>query len=323
MRQQLVFPVLAVLGFTALHAAPARAQTPEAPQGECHRCLGGFRFLPSSIVGDPFATTYFENATGGGMALDLKVPVRNISGETIDSLTGDVGFILADFTFQKSVAQWLALRTNLTMIGRVGTSTEALVASGASAAFAGALGATVPIVSRPQYLVSAVGDFRSGKEYEVDPYGFARQIVDEGYSQEAKEALLGSVKVNRWSLGVRGAWAVAPWIGLSGVVESGFVSKPSSDTKSLTTIAAQAGFDFEKRNQIPLGVSLAYRGQVGEGRKGNLNGGYRTWETGLYYTGRTAFQIGGEVLFSRVASGLDNVADLDALQFRLLTRIDF
>jgi hypothetical protein len=323
MRQQLVLPVLVALGLTALHAAPARAQSPQTPEGECHRCLGEFRFLPSSIVGDPFATTYFENATGGGMALDLKVPVRNLAGETVDSLRGDIGFLLLDFTYQKSVARWLALRTNVTAIGRVGTSTEAVVASGASAAFAGSLGATVPLLSRPSFLVSAVGDLRSGKEYEIDPYGFARSIVDDGYSAEAKETLLGSVKVNRWSLGVRGAWALQPWIGLSGLVESGLVTKTSSDSKSLSTFAAQAAFDLDRRFQFPLGISLAYRGQVGEGRKGNLNGGYRTIETGLYYTGRSAFVIGGEALFSRLASRDASVEDLDALQIRLLTRIDF
>src|SRR5690349_3055645 len=124
MRQTTVLPVFAALGFAALLAAPARAQTPQDSQTECHRCLDGFRFLPSSVVGDPFATTYFENATGGGMALDLKVPVRNLSGETIDSLKGDIGFFLLDFTYQKSVARWLALRTNVTAVGRVGTSTE-------------------------------------------------------------------------------------------------------------------------------------------------------------------------------------------------------
>jgi hypothetical protein len=328
MRQTTVVSVLAALGCAALGfaaplAAPARAQSSQDPQPECHRCLGGFRFLPSSVVGDPFATTYFDNATGGGMALDLKVPVRNIAGETVDSLRGNVGFLLVDFTYQKAVARWLALRAGVTGIGRVGTSTEAVVASGASAAFSGGLGATVPLWSRPQFLVSAAADYRTGKEYEIDPYTFVRTVVDEGYSPEAKAQLLGSEKVNRWSLGLRGAWAVASWIGLSGVAESGFVDKPTTSNKSLTTVSAQAGFDLLERYRLPLGISLGYRGQLGEGRKENLTGGYRTIETGLYYTGRPSFQIGGEALFSRISSRQATVPDLDAMQFRILTRIDF
>jgi len=54
----------------------------------------------------------------------------------------------------------------------------------------------------------------------------------------------------------------------------------------------------------------------------SIAGGYRTAQVGLYYTGRPEVQIGSDVFYSKnaVASG---GSDLDGIQFRLVTRIDF
>lgn len=307
---------LAALGLAALHAEAGHAQSP------CRRCLDGFRYLPSSIVGDAFATTHFENATGGGMALNLNVPVRNAEGATIDSLSGNIGFLLVDFGYQKRLAKWLGLHGGITAAGRIGTSIEAVAASGASAAFGWTLGATVPVLDRQTFLVSAVGDYRHNTQYDINPFEFAQQIINDGYGQGAKDTLLTSGGVNRWSLGGRGAWTVAPWIGLNAEVEVGAVDQ-SDDNKSVTSFGAQASIDFVKRSQVPVGVTLAYHGQSGSGRTGSLSGGYRSGELGLYYTGRPDFVIGGSFFLSRVAAQTADVPDLDALQFRVVTRIEF
>jgi hypothetical protein len=307
---------LAALGLAALHADAGHAQAP------CRRCLDGFRYLPSSIVGDAFATTHFENATGGGMALNLNVPVRNAEGATIDSLSGNIGFLLVDFGYQKRLARWLALNGTIIAAGRVGTSIEAVAASGASAAFGWALGATAPLLDRQKFLVSAVGEYRHNTEYDINPYEFAQQIVDSGYTQGAKDTLLTSGGVNRWALGLRGAYTIAPWVGLNGEIETGAVDQ-SSDSKSVTTFGAQVAFDFGKLSQIPVGVTLGYHGQTGSGRTGSLSGGYRSGEFGIYYVGRTDFVIGGSFFLSRVAAQNNDVPDLDALQFRVVTRIEF
>ena len=217
--------LVTALGFAVLSASTAGAQdaAQSAAQSSppCHRCLNGFRFVPSSVVDEPFTNTSFQNGTGGGMALDLKVPVRSLAGDTVNTLTGNIGFFLLDFEYQKSITKWLALRAGVSGIGRLGTSLEALVASGLSAAFGGSIGATVPIWTKPNFLISAVGDLRNNKQWQVDPYTFAKDIADSGYTPGAKAVLLASESVNRWSVGLRGAWAIKPWVGLSGVLEPG------------------------------------------------------------------------------------------------------
>ena len=84
-----------------------------------------------------------------------------------------------------------------------------------------------------------------------------------------------------------------------------------------------SGVDFAKLSRVPVGVSLAYRNQAGSGKTGNISGGYRSGEFGLFYTGRSEFIIGGDFFWSRIAVESAGVPDLDAVQFRLVTRIDF
>ena len=314
------------LGLAVVSFATAHAQTPAdsaSAQPSCHRCLDGFRFMPSSVINDVFASTHFQNATGAGMAVNLNVPVRNVEGETLGTLNGDIGFFLLDFEYQYSVAPWLALHAGIAGIGRIGTSVEALVASGVSAAFGGSFGAIVPFWRRPTFQVSAVGDVRRNTAYDVDPFGFAQQVADSGYSPDAKYVLLASEKVNRWSLGLRAAWAIAPWVGVVGVIEPGGAHGSTSGNGSLTTVGTSVGFDFAKRSRVPVGVSLAYRNQAGSSKTGNISGGYRSGEIGVFYTGRSEFTIGGDLFWSRIAVETPGVPDLDAVQFRLVTRIDF
>lgn len=310
--------IVTALGLVALSATTAEAQS----DSTCHRCLNGFRFIPSSVVDDPFAATFFQNSTGGGSAVNLSIPVRNLAGDTIRTINGSVGFLLVDFEYQQAVAKWLALRISAGGIGRLGTSIPSLVATGVSAAFGASFGATVPILSRPHYIVSAVADFRSNTQYDVDPFGFARQVADSTYDPESKSgALLSSYPVNRWSVGLRGAWGIAPWVGVSGELEPGGAHENSAN-KSLTTYGALVGFDFAKRHEWPIGLSLGYRGQSGSGKTGNIAGGYRTVQGGVYYTGRPAFQVGSDIFWSKIAVASDG-QDLNAVQFRLVTRLDF
>ena len=320
MRPRLFVTALGFAALAGLSASIAGAQS----SPPCHRCLNGFRFVPSSVVDEPFANTSFQNATGGGVAINLKVPVRNLDGDTVSTLDGTIGFFLLDFEYQKSIGRWLAVRAGVSGIGRLGTSVEALVASGLSAAFGGSLGVTVPIWKKPNFLISAVGDVRNNKQWDVNPYQFVKDVVDSGYTPENKDVLLGSERVNRWSVGLRAAWGIKPWVGVSADLSPGGADGSSSGNKSLNTFGALVGFDFDKLGRsIPIATTLAYRERTGSGKSGNISGGYRSAQLGLFYSGLSSTLIGGDFFYSTIRVAGGSIPDLDAVQFRLVTHIDF
>ena len=311
------------ISFTLLALAAAVTVNPVGAQYVCSRCLNGYRFLPSSLMGDPFATTHFTNATGGGLALDLTVPVRDLDGVVTDTIGGDVGFFLLDFEYQKSIIPRLALRGTLSAVGRVGTNGESVVASGASVQFGGSIGATVPIWSNASFAVSAVTDFRKRDQYVLDPYAFAQAIRDGGLTADTKAALLTTEKANHWSAGARGAWAPKDWLGLNTIIEAGRIDSPTAGDKSLTEFGLQVGFDFEHLWNFPVGTSLAWREQAGPGRRGEFSGSFRSYELGLFYTGSPHFTIGTDFFWQRVLVERSVLPELDAVQFRLVTRLEF
>jgi hypothetical protein len=294
-------------------------------QADCRRCLGDHRFIVSTAVPDPFVSTLFVSGTGAGMAVDLTVPVRDIDGAVVDSLKGDIAFLLLDLTYQYAVTRIIAVRANVTAVGRVGTSTEALIASGASALYGGSLGATGQVWRNRVIAIAATLDTRRHTEYDIDPYAFVRQVVDSGYTPESKETLLRDAAVTSFSGGVRVGWAAFRWLGVRSVIEFGATQRPADEGgyASLTEYSLLADADIGAVTKVPIGLSLGYRGQHGPGGGGVVSGTTHLTEAGIFYTGRLAFQIGLDLLWAQIKLPQRSVTSLDAMQARLVTRFDF
>ena len=308
--------------YVTLMLASALAGHRLEAQQTCGTCLNGFHYLPSTVIGSPFASTTFLAATGGGMALDLQIPVHRLDGTVADTIGGDIGFFLLDFEYQQALTRWFALRVGLTGVGRVGTSAEAVVASGASAIFGSSFGVTVPVWRGTSIMVSAVADVRSSTQYIVNPFGFVQAVVDSGYDENAKQILLNDEGGNHWSAGVRAAWTIKPWVGLNAMLETGNIDIAGSGNESLTDLGIQAGFDFLYLWNVPVGLSLGFREEAGPGRS-DVNGSYRIFELGIFYTGNRAFSIGTDIFWSRIKVPEFDVPDMNVVQARLVTRLEF
>ena len=85
-RNDLVRALCLCLGLTFL-CLPATA---DADKG---RTLGGYRFIPSSLVEDPFITTHFRNSTGLAFASSVKTPVLIIDSTPPDTLLSFKGSV--------------------------------------------------------------------------------------------------------------------------------------------------------------------------------------------------------------------------------------
>jgi len=89
------------------------------------------------------------------------------------------------------------------------------------------------------------------------------------------------------------------------------------------TFGALVGFDLAKLWDVPISTSLAYRVRTGSGKSGNISGGYRSAQLGLFYNALSSVMIGGDLFYSTIRVSGGTIPDLDAIQFRLVTHIDF
>ncbi|UCF21297.1 MAG: hypothetical protein JSU87_07930, partial [Gemmatimonadota bacterium] len=93
--------IVLTLVLLTVSAAQLRAQEPS-------RVLNGYAFLPSRVVEDPFAISYFATSTGGGIAFDLKTPLLLTGQDTVATLVGDVAFMSLGFRYQQRFGRWFA-----------------------------------------------------------------------------------------------------------------------------------------------------------------------------------------------------------------------
>ena len=294
--------------------------------GPTTRQLGGHTFVPSGLIADPFIGTYLRTTTGAGKALNLQLPLYNLEGEPLDTLSGDLAFFLLGLEYQQRLTKWLALRVGASGAARLGTDYLSMLAEGVSAIYGGEIGATFRLVEGRKYLLSAGAEARSNKLYSVSPLDFARDIIENGLTDSAT-ALLS--KGTNWRLAgnLRGAYAFAPWIGAIGIFELGPATRVFADSTegrntTQVSLGASVSADLLPITRVPIGFAASFLHQSMNDKTTDIGGKQNTSGLGVFYTGRPDLSLGLEITHQRLRQR--NVdSSMDITQARLLLRYDF
>lgn len=248
-----VFGIAAV--FLALLAAPALAQQTGKRLPE----LGGHNFLISAEVPDPFITTFFRNATGGGIAFDVESVVLDSDGDTLINASGDLAFLNLGFEFQGALADWVALRVGFQGSARVGTSLEALLGNGVSAVYGYFLGASFRLWETQKIFLSATADLTGNTIYDVGILKLVQDAIDEGDIPDSSGVLdKGTDKAAAG--GLRFAWAATRLVGVRANGAIG-IADLFKEGDSKFSFFADAGVDlnFHNTSNVPLGLLAFFK----------------------------------------------------------------
>ena len=298
---------------------------------EAPRELGGHLFIPSTIVPDPFVSTTVSTTTGFGMAVNLDVPILNLDGEQVGSLSGNIGVILLEFKYQYAINRRFAVRGGISGGSRVGTTAVSILSEGVSAIYGYELGGTASLFRKSNWQLSATVDVRGNTLFGVSPLDFVRAVVQsiaDGDSTDALEAgedsLLTEGNNVRVLGGVRAAYTPATWVGIIGYVEAGMGDKflESDSNTSVLNGGAAVSFDLNPLTHFPMGFLGTYRHESLSERGEDLGGSSQAFGLGIFYTGREFFSIGIENTWQRIDQ-LTTDEDIDAVQGRIVLRYDF
>lgn len=308
--------VLAACAILALSAAPAAGQDPSHEMGGAGRELGGHRFVPSRIVADPFVASRFTNSIGFGGARNLQVPVYNYQDSLVTTVAGDLGFLSIDFEYQQQVTGWLALRGAAGAIARVGVDGFSFAAEGISTIYGYNLGATGRILRSGRMQLSAALDYSSNALYGVQPLtylqgvgGEVRQAIDSVLeaggvvdSTTIREILnqidlsqydvVQQGSANRTSVGLRFAYAAAPWLGFTVATQSGVGNLIARNDIGIIDVGAAASLDFGELWRVPIGVALSARYQNASERSSDLAADITTFGAFISYAARRDLALG-------------------------------
>jgi len=278
--------IVFTLVLLTVSAAQLRAQEPS-------RVLNGYEFLPSRVVEDPFAISYFATSTGGGIAFDLKTPLILPGQDTLATLVGDVAFMSLGFRYQQRFGRWFAARFSFAGSGRLGIDGQSVLAQGVTGSFGWNLGATARVYQSEKFIVSGALDFSRTDLVGLDPFGFAQKIIDEGVEAEDNELVQKGDAISG-VVSARAGWAPAAWIGVTGLVDVGRGDVTNEAADFLVGGGATVGIDLKNLGLIPLGLQIAV--ETDAFSQGGADLAARSWSYGLgfFYTGWQDFSIGFE-----------------------------
>ncbi len=288
MAKWLITLVVLATAWTPVFTATAASNLPDGTE----RVLAGHGFIPSNFLGDPFVGTYFANHVGGGVAYDISTAFRNLDGDVLFTLEGDVVYGALGLEFQQNLWSDFAVGVEGEGMARAGTNAQSFIAEGAdvnrSCAFWGKWRTL-----RSENVQLALGlNWSYNQATFFTPRTFAEHIAGGGDLEDAP--LVVNDKSWDTNLSYDVAWAMSQWFGLRFSGLSGLYEVPGQDSeaKALHRLGVLGSLDLNQVQDVPLGFTLGYFwGTPDDTPQTSLKG----LLLGIWYTGETNLQLGIEI----------------------------
>jgi hypothetical protein len=237
--------------------------------------LGSHKFMPNSIVKDPFIKTFIRNSVGIGQALDLDIPIVIINDHEVLGLRGDLMFASLDFEYQHSVKDWLAVWGRFNILARIGNDTQALLSQGITAVTGFEFGWLFKLMRKDNTMLSLSLSLENSSATIVNLLDFINRIIDDDYSYN--NSLVNNVQSVRGGSGLRFAWAVSKLFGLyaTGELLYGQSTEVRGESQFFYNIGGVLDFDLNAVSDLPFGILVGYNQtnlqSSGENTSGDLN----------------------------------------------------
>jgi hypothetical protein len=237
--------------------------------------LGEHKFMPNSIVRDPFIKTYVRNAVGMGQALDLDIPLLEIGGNEVIGLRGDLMFASLEFEYHHAVKEWLAVWGRFGVIARVGNDTQALLSQGFTAVTGFEFGWLFKLMKKDNTMLSLSLSIENGSATIINLLEYINRIIEGDYTYN--NSLVNNVRSLRGGTGLRFAWAASKLFGLyaTGELLYGQSAEVRGDSELFYSIGGVVDFDLNAVSDLPFGLIIGYNrtnfNSSGDNVAGDLN----------------------------------------------------
>ena len=221
--------------------------------------LGVHKFMPNSVVKDPFIKTYIRNSVGIGQALDINIPIVEIGGEQILGLRGDLIFATLDFEYHHAVKDWLAVWGRFNMLARLGNDTQALLSQGVTAVTGFEFGWLFSLMKKDNTMLSLSLSLENGNATIINLLDYIEGIIEGDYT--FNNSLVDNVQSLRGGSGLRFAWAVSKLFGFyaTGELLYGQSAEVRNDSKFFYNVGGVLDFDLNAVSDLPFGILVGYR----------------------------------------------------------------
>ncbi len=174
--------------------------------------LGEHKFMPNTIVLDPFIKTYVRNGAGLGSALSLRLPAIHLQDSLIYSFGGELIFGTFDIEYHHAVKDWLAVWGRINIFARIGTNTQSILSQGVSAIYGFDFGWLINLMKQDNTMLSLSLSLDNGGVTLLNVLNFINEIDTSDASRDV--SLVNSIHSLQVGSGLRFAWAVSKLFGI-------------------------------------------------------------------------------------------------------------
>jgi hypothetical protein len=274
------------------------------------RTLGGYRYIPSDLVPNPFIVSHFRNATGAALAMNERFPVLVVDQDTLLALSGDVAFLSLSFELQHAVDDRVAFRIGGAGTSRLGTGAESILTQGVTAVTSFDMGTSVRVWNDDRILLTATADAAMGSVLAIDVFQYVEDVIDSGFERASLTKSDNGLTLDG---GLRSAWTLRPWAGLMGLLKAHYFNTVRRDEAGWGAGIA-GSIDFGQKHGPPVGLlasAVFDEIRFDPNEKSEVQLG-----AGVFYTGREDFSVGLELGYFRKPLRTPKVV-LDGMTFRI------
>lgn len=303
-------PIALLLAAALLAPASASSSGPE--QGEASSkvaspwqagvpSLGETRFIPSTLLDDPFIRTSLRSKLGYGKANDLRLSLLEIDDEAVLGLEGDLIYALLDVRYQYAVQDWLAVWMEANLAARLGNGLQSLLAQGVTVMDGFEVGWLFRLWQTGRHLLSGSVSATNSSSTIVDLYTFVQRAVEEaGIAPDNR--LVKDASMLSAALELRYAYAASDMVGLlaAGRARYGETVSYSSVNEWHYALGGSVHLDIRDRTGLPLGFVLGLRYDSLPDPSDGTRTNSQTALLNVSFTGRQDFSVGLDIRYERV-----------------------
>jgi hypothetical protein len=283
---------LVVLACVAV-ASPVAAQDGDRDWKVPHK--NGHTFSPTTAIPDAFVRSYIRNNIGIANTYDIDIPLGIIEDDTLFASRGNLLFANIALEYQQTIRDWIAVRAKFRVLGRLGTGTSALLATGVSATTGFELGWLMRLLETDKSYLSLDLNVKRNDFTTINISDFVNDIID---GEDAE--LTRKTPSMRSGVGLRFTHAFSPLVGLIAAAQTGYGESVDrvSDDEWFFQFGGTVDFDLAAANWLPIGLAAGYYQDSFPEGGADITDVVRSFVFRVGYTGREDVSLGLDVSYS-------------------------
>lgn len=266
--------------------------------------LGAHAFSPTTFIDNPFVRTYVRNSLGFGLTPNLRIPLTEIGRTEYSWNTGQLLYALMRFEFQGELREWLALKVQVNVTGRLANSTIPLITQGVVLVSGFELGGLFTVYRSSDVQLSLSAGVLNAGVTDVDIRRFVNALIDSG-QLNPEVALVTSTPAMRAFTDARLAYGINDLFGI--MAQARLLYGESTDRSTsgewFSSFALFLDLNPSLRWDVPVGFGIGAKTHKEPGR---ANEGSRSLQSifgRVGYVGAMDFDLGLDLSYTWIPLG--------------------